>query len=172
MFPRARELGRRWRSWAPGALVGAALLFFVIENRRIHSPIDDAFIFYRYARHLAEGHGLGFNIGERVEGFTSCLWTLLVAAGVAAGGNAVAVGHWLGVASGVLLIVLTYRYASAGLLAGERVIAALSTWLLVMTLPFAVWATSGLERRCSRPPSWRHCSRKAAAIPDLRCWLP
>ena len=145
MLSRARELARGWRSWAPGALVGAALLFFVIENRSVHTPIDDAFIFYRYARNLAEGHGLVFNVGERVEGFTSLLWTLLVAAGVAAGGNAVAVGHWLGVASGALVLVLTYRYAAAGLSAGERVVAALATWLLALGLPFAVWATSGLE---------------------------
>ncbi len=40
--------------------------------------IDDADIFFVYARHFAEGHGWVYNIGgERVEGFTSMLWTLI-----------------------------------------------------------------------------------------------
>ncbi len=40
--------------------------------------IDDADIFFVYARHFAEGHGFVYNLGgERVEGFTSMLWTLV-----------------------------------------------------------------------------------------------
>ncbi len=42
--------------------------------------IDDAFITFRYARNLASGDGLVFNLGERVEGATSLSWTLLLAA--------------------------------------------------------------------------------------------
>jgi len=40
---------------------------------------DDVFIFIRYAQNWVNGHGLVFNIGERVEGFTSPAWTLLTA---------------------------------------------------------------------------------------------
>jgi hypothetical protein len=39
---------------------------------------DDAYITYRYAQNLAEGHGLVFNPGERVEGYTSLLHVLLL----------------------------------------------------------------------------------------------
>ncbi|MBE7171169.1 MAG: hypothetical protein INR73_11295 [Williamsia sp.] len=40
--------------------------------------IDDANIYFVYMKHLAEGKGLVWNPGgERVEGFTSLLWTLL-----------------------------------------------------------------------------------------------
>ncbi|HZE85430.1 MAG TPA: hypothetical protein VE035_14040 [Puia sp.] len=43
--------------------------------------IDDANIYFVYMRHLAQGHGFVWNIGsERVEGFTSLLWTLVGAA--------------------------------------------------------------------------------------------
>ena len=42
--------------------------------------IDDAFITFRYARNLASGDGLVFNLGERVEAATSLSWTLLLAA--------------------------------------------------------------------------------------------
>src|SRR5882672_8314708 len=44
-----------------------------------YGPCDDDFITYRYARNLVEGHGLVFNPGERVEGFSAPGWTLLVA---------------------------------------------------------------------------------------------
>ena len=46
---------------------------------------DDAFISFRYARNLLEGHGLVYNLGERVEGYTNFAWTVLVAAGGAIG---------------------------------------------------------------------------------------
>lgn len=39
--------------------------------------VDDAFISFRYAHNLVSGNGLVFNPGERVEGFTNFLWTML-----------------------------------------------------------------------------------------------
>src|SRR5512138_2794050 len=42
--------------------------------------IDDANIYFVYARNVANGHGFVYNVGgERVEGFTSLLWTLVSA---------------------------------------------------------------------------------------------
>lgn len=40
--------------------------------------VDDSYIFLRYADNIAKGHGPVFNIGERVEGFSSPLWTFLL----------------------------------------------------------------------------------------------
>ncbi|GAH95705.1 unnamed protein product, partial [marine sediment metagenome] len=34
-------------------------------------PTDDAYISYRYAQNLAEGNGLVYNLGERVEGYSN-----------------------------------------------------------------------------------------------------
>src|SRR5213075_1752282 len=108
-------LWRRARfTHAAEVLAVLSIVAFVLENRRVHAPIDDAFIFYRYAKNLVHGHGLVYNVGERVEGITSLLWTLLIAAGISAGGDAVAVGHWLGVVSGSVLLWLTYVYAAFG----------------------------------------------------------
>lgn len=51
--------------------------------RRFSYPltgIDDANIYFVYARNLANGYGFVYNSGgERVEGFTSLLWTLISA---------------------------------------------------------------------------------------------
>ena len=54
--------------------VFAAMLFLYFTM-----TVDDAYITFRYARNLLHGHGPVFNIGERVEGFTSPLHLLLSA---------------------------------------------------------------------------------------------
>jgi hypothetical protein len=63
-------------------IVAAALLWLavVLVATRSQELIasDDAFISFQYARNLARGHGLVFNPGERVWGFTSPLQTLLL----------------------------------------------------------------------------------------------
>jgi hypothetical protein len=35
--------------------------------------VEDAYISFRYARNFVQGHGLVFNPGERVEGYTNFL---------------------------------------------------------------------------------------------------
>lgn len=40
---------------------------------------DDAFISFRFSDNFIHGRGLVFNVGERVQGFTNPLWTLLYA---------------------------------------------------------------------------------------------
>lgn len=67
---------------ARGSAIGATLLAvlgggcFALAHA---SLFDDAYISFRYARNLLEGHGLVFNPGERVEGYTNFLWTVLTA---------------------------------------------------------------------------------------------
>ena len=40
--------------------------------------IDDAYISFRYAQNLLDGHGLVFNPGDPVEGYSNLLWVLHV----------------------------------------------------------------------------------------------
>lgn len=58
-------------------------LAVLLALSRLNYPltgIDDANIYFVYARNLANGHGFVYNAGgERVEGFTSLLWTLISA---------------------------------------------------------------------------------------------
>lgn len=69
------------------ALVPLAWLFWkntllasrVIDGTRYFLLDDDMMISMRYARNLAEGHGLVWNPGERVEGYTNFLWTVVMA---------------------------------------------------------------------------------------------
>ena len=63
--------------------------------------VDDAFISFRYARNLVDGHGLVFNPGERVEGYTNFLWTLIHAIGLRWGGDPELLAKVLGIAASV-----------------------------------------------------------------------
>lgn len=53
------------------------LIYWIGYNKPLIG-IDDANIYFVYMKHLAEGHGFVWNVGgEKVEGFTSLLWTLI-----------------------------------------------------------------------------------------------
>ncbi|MBX7245858.1 MAG: hypothetical protein K1X53_10185 [Candidatus Sumerlaeaceae bacterium] len=51
---------------------------FLIWGQRYFCLFDDAMVSMRYARNLALGNGLVWNVGERVEGISNLGWTLLL----------------------------------------------------------------------------------------------
>jgi arabinofuranosyltransferase len=59
--------------WLPIIMLGRSA---VIGGVRYWWLGDDAMISMRYAYNLARGHGLVWNRGERVEGYTNFLWTM------------------------------------------------------------------------------------------------
>ncbi len=59
---------------ALGAL--SAGLWLAVQKAAVY---DDAYISFRFADNLLHGHGLVWNPGERVEGYTNFLWTFLLA---------------------------------------------------------------------------------------------
>lgn len=69
------------------ALVVLAWLFYrqvmagslVVDGTRYFVLDDDKMVSVRNGRNLAEGHGLVWNVGERVEDYTNLLWTLVMA---------------------------------------------------------------------------------------------
>lgn len=53
---------------------------FDVHGQRAFTLVDDAMISMRYARNLAEGRGLVWNVGQPpIEGFTNLGWTLILA---------------------------------------------------------------------------------------------
>src|SRR5947209_17045602 len=86
----------------------AALLLLAWWHRFI---MDDAFISFRYADNLVRGWGLVWNEGERIEGYTNFLWTMLIAAALAAHLDAVASSMALGLAAFTASVYFTYRLA-------------------------------------------------------------
>jgi arabinofuranosyltransferase len=61
--------------------------------------LDDPFISFRYARNLLDGHGLVFNPGERVEGYSNFLWIILLTPFMKLGFDPVVASKVLGLCS-------------------------------------------------------------------------
>ena len=81
--------------------LGILVPCLLLHAWRYHFFCDDGLIALRYARNLVEHRELVYNVGERVEGFTSPLWVLLVSLGRLIGGDLVTVSRLLGGLSAV-----------------------------------------------------------------------
>jgi len=92
---------------------------------------DDAFISFRYAENFAQGNGLVYNVGERVEGFTNLSWTVLFGLIMMVGGEPVMASVLLGWLSIAALVVVTWRFAGA----------LLSPWAAVVAAAFVAFDT-------------------------------
>lgn len=111
---------------------------------------DDAFIAFRYVRNFMEGYGLVFNPGERVEGYSSFLWVLeLAAIWKIFGLPPEDVAQWLsvGYTAGVIALLLWWVRRDATLrnrgLAGWMALG-----LVCGSATFAAWTSGGgLETR-------------------------
>lgn len=104
---------------------------------------DDAFISFRYARNFVEGHGLVFNPGERVEGYTNFLWTLWSAIPLAFGWNPVVFAQWSGIAA---LFPLVYVTGALGRkLSDDAAAGFLTAALLATNYTVLAFASGGME---------------------------
>lgn len=139
----ARYTGR----FAIAAFAGGALILFLHGAVYYEYTSDDAYISYRYARHLGDGLGLVWNPGQRVEGYSNFLWVLILAGARAVGADIVWTGRWLGFAAGVAATGVTYLIVLELLERAQlRRYAALAAALaLAASGPFALWAYAGLE---------------------------
>ncbi len=111
---------------------------------------DDAFISFRYVRNLLEGHGLVFNPGEYVEGYSNFLWVLELAALWGLFGlRPEDAAPWLSVActAGTLAVMLWW-VAHAPELRHRKLVAWMALGLVCSSATFAVWTSGGgLETR-------------------------
>lgn len=131
-------------------LIGLILLASIIVFEGLifrWEPIDDAYISFRYARNLAAGQGLVFNLGERVEGYSNFLWTVILAGTGRLSLDIPWVGKWLGVIFASISICLTWLLAR--LVAQERGWPIKLAWaapaILVCYPGWSYWAFSGME---------------------------
>jgi hypothetical protein len=153
--PAVSPKGRRWGLYAPLVVLAITCARFIVRSRfhttagSTFSLFDDAMISMRFARNLANGHGLRWNAGATpVEGYSNFLWTLWMA-----------VPHALGVAqakaslfvmvSGAALLVATAAmvHQITAMLAGPRLrhAPAVATWLTALSYPLVFWTMRGME---------------------------
>ncbi len=111
---------------------------------------DDSFITYRYVKNFIEGHGLVFNIGERVEGYTCFLWVIILAGVKSTGINFISASQTLGIISSMLTLLFTYLISSRIFPKTKGAVYNLvftlsAAAMLAVNGSFAFWAVSGME---------------------------
>ncbi|MDD2598624.1 MAG: hypothetical protein PHO37_05295 [Kiritimatiellae bacterium] len=129
----------RKSGWLLLLLVAGALLF-AVHNRFVQ---DDAFISFRYAQNLANGHGLVWNIGERVEGYTNFLWTLAMASAFLLGVDVVTYCFVVSLLCFICNLLLVYYLAN--ILWQSRWSGFVAVLLVGTNYSFSSYATGGLE---------------------------
>ncbi len=131
------------RDWLWGLVLPLAI-FLAQAIWLFNFSIDDGSISYRFARHLAEGRGLRWNLtGLPVEGYSNFLWVLVLAGGHWLGFDIDLFASGLGAVLGAVNLVLLFMLCRR-LWPGNRM-----NWLPVLyvalTPTWAMWALSGLE---------------------------
>jgi hypothetical protein len=129
-----------------GRALAVALLPYTWLVWRFWFTCDDAYITFRYAKHLARGDGLIFNPGESpaVEGYSNFLWTAFLALPNALGADVATVANVTSALCGLALVGLVAHFLRRRL--GVCPTGASATATVLATLPpVAIWATSGLE---------------------------
>lgn len=119
-------------------LVASVLLILVLRNAWV---CDDAYITFRTLDNLASGHGLRWNVDERVQAYTHPLWLLLHVP-----------FHWLTGEFFFTTIAISTALSIAAFVVATGLLAERPLWLaLLAALPllfsqaFLDFATSGLE---------------------------
>ena len=103
---------------------------------------DDAYISYRYAQNWVRGHGLVFNPGELVEGYTNLLYVVLMALPVWAKWDVYAFSVGFNALCATLMLVVFRRFVRREL--GVR-LATGGALLLALSPSLWIWVSSGLE---------------------------
>ena len=123
-------------------LISSILIFSALTIHLWDYEMDDAFITFKYAENLAEGHGLVFNIGsDPIEGYSNFLWLLALSLVFKLGGSTVLAAKFAGSLCFLLTGIFWYKYFERD--------ATNMNWLcgpLFLVCPVTVlWGVSGLE---------------------------
>ena len=125
-------------------LAPAAVVCVLLAHTAVFRPYitDDAFIAFRYVRNLARGHGLTYNVDERVWGYTSFVWCAVLAPFAWLGFDLAQAARVVGLVCNVLLLVVVLTDAPSPGRSRDGRWAAL---LLAANGAFVMQGVSGLE---------------------------
>lgn len=128
-------------------ILGLALLATIFLQVYLWPHVtDDAYISFRYAHNVAVGNGLVFNPGERVEGFSNPLWTLLLAGlFVASGFPLPDIARSLGLLSSLGTLIVLWQVVRKHFPTDPSKPTTLVLAFVVLSPSFHVYATAGLE---------------------------
>lgn len=124
----------------PRALILLSLLLFSIILVREAWLHEDAFITLRTVENFINGHGLRYNITERVQTYTHPLWMFLLSVPFAVTREPLFTTLPVSILVSLLGIFLFLRY-----LAPSAIAKAVAVIILISARPFIDYSTSGLE---------------------------
>jgi hypothetical protein len=127
------------------AILSLLLVVGIARAVQLAWMTDDAFISIRYAENLVNSHGLVYNAGERVEGYTNLLWTLLLAAGLWLGAPPIPTAQWLGILAYLALASCLAHWSWRRHRDLHRPFLPLAAGVVLVSQDFQEWATGGLE---------------------------
>lgn len=107
--------------------------------------IDDAFITFRYAENVATGQGFVFNPGEHVEGTSTFLFTIVLAAFRVVGVDPLHASRIVGVGSYLALVLLAYALVRTVVKKHHRVLGLGAAVLVAASTPLAFYSYTGME---------------------------
>jgi arabinofuranosyltransferase len=134
-------------------LVIAVIIFevFLILCGKLNFIQDDAYISLQYAKNFVQGNGLVFNAGEKVEGFTSFIWVIILAIPFYFHISPEVFAKVLSITFGVLSLLPAYLITKNLIQkiwpasCDTRFIYFTPVVLLVISGTFYYWAVSGME---------------------------
>lgn len=128
-----------------GSVLLVALMVIAVHNIMIHPwMLDDAFISFRYAENFSLGRGIVYNIGEKVEGYTSFSWVGLLALGKTVRFDFIVFSKLLGIIftiGSIFLLINAHRFVRII----DDTASIIATLFLGTCGIFTPWATSGME---------------------------
>lgn len=137
-----RDDDKKWPDWIGVVPIALAAIFHAREvSARVQ---DDAFITFRYAKNLLLGHGLVMNPGEKVEGVTSLLFTLLSALGQSLGIDPLSFARAISAGATISVVFSTF-FLVRRLAPKSTTTAYVAPALVGGSWAFAVNAMTGLE---------------------------
>lgn len=123
----------------------AAVIIFLLHYTHLNELKDDAFITYRYAVNLVEGHGLNYNIGEPpVEGYTNFLWVIICAVLYKIGLSLPLWSRVISVISSMLTLFMIFRFSKKRS-KGQGYYKFTAVFMLAFSSIFVHWSGTGLE---------------------------
>lgn len=111
---------------------------------------EDCHITFRYAEQWVRGHGIVYNIGDRVEGYSNFLWVACMAGGRLLGISPLLASRWLSVAvHAALVLLLGWGLSRRIALRADDPAQPRIPWYCLW-LPLALWVNPLLHYHCDR----------------------
>jgi arabinofuranosyltransferase len=124
-------------------LMSVGIVFVICRSITMAHLVDESMIDFRYASNLATGQGVVFNPGERVNGYGSLLWVILLAVSGSLGSVA-SFATIATLASLVAVLSITWKCSRLMRHGGESSEFSIALVLLSVSCLIASYGTSGL----------------------------